>query len=270
MTYTVAEFTVNNSWWWTEELSETCRVSFPKWIWEISTSSWFCYKDLSRCTVTCYDARSHVTMHGHMSRCSVTCHDARSRVTMHGHMSRCSVTCHDARSRVTMLGHMNVKCLCFRTYSRFLVSRNVHRLSETNASNLSHYYSWYDLCVLGNFRLWLAAVGSIGPPRKQRLFHGWWIWRRDGPRNGMWFLFWGFWIFTVETVCAVRIVTVPWVVTKNEPPKHFAKLQFLIAILINVQVSWDVNRIFRKSVVPPSSGVPICGHYTFYDWREGR
>jgi hypothetical protein len=30
MTYTIAVCTVNNSWWWTEELSETCRVSFPK------------------------------------------------------------------------------------------------------------------------------------------------------------------------------------------------------------------------------------------------
>jgi hypothetical protein len=30
MTYTIAECTVNNTWWWTEELSETCRVSFPK------------------------------------------------------------------------------------------------------------------------------------------------------------------------------------------------------------------------------------------------
>jgi hypothetical protein len=28
MTHTIAECTVNNSWWWTEELSETCRVSF--------------------------------------------------------------------------------------------------------------------------------------------------------------------------------------------------------------------------------------------------
>jgi len=27
MTYTIAECTVTNSWWWTEELSETCRVS---------------------------------------------------------------------------------------------------------------------------------------------------------------------------------------------------------------------------------------------------
>jgi hypothetical protein len=30
MAYTIAECAVNNSWWWTEELSETWRVSFPK------------------------------------------------------------------------------------------------------------------------------------------------------------------------------------------------------------------------------------------------
>jgi hypothetical protein len=28
ITYTTAECTVNNSWWWTEKLSETCRVLF--------------------------------------------------------------------------------------------------------------------------------------------------------------------------------------------------------------------------------------------------
>jgi len=28
VTYTIAVCTVKNSWWWTEELSETCRVSF--------------------------------------------------------------------------------------------------------------------------------------------------------------------------------------------------------------------------------------------------
>jgi hypothetical protein len=27
-TYTIAECAVKNSWWWTEELSETCRISF--------------------------------------------------------------------------------------------------------------------------------------------------------------------------------------------------------------------------------------------------
>jgi len=43
MTYTIAVCTVNNSWWWTEELSETCRVSFQNKIWEISASSWFHY-----------------------------------------------------------------------------------------------------------------------------------------------------------------------------------------------------------------------------------
>jgi len=44
MTYTIAVFTVKTSWWWTEELYETCRVFFQKWIWEISSSILFCYK----------------------------------------------------------------------------------------------------------------------------------------------------------------------------------------------------------------------------------
>jgi len=52
MTYTVAVCTVKNSWWWTEELSETCRILFQKQIWEFSTSRWFYSKNLSRCTVT--------------------------------------------------------------------------------------------------------------------------------------------------------------------------------------------------------------------------
>jgi len=47
MTYTIAVCTVKNSWWRTEELSETCRVLFQKWIWEINASSWFYYKNLS-------------------------------------------------------------------------------------------------------------------------------------------------------------------------------------------------------------------------------
>jgi len=44
ITYTIAVCTVKNSWWWTEELSETCRVSLQEWIWEIRASSWFYYK----------------------------------------------------------------------------------------------------------------------------------------------------------------------------------------------------------------------------------
>jgi hypothetical protein len=34
-------YTVKNSWWWTEKLSETCRVSFQEYNYEISASSWF-------------------------------------------------------------------------------------------------------------------------------------------------------------------------------------------------------------------------------------
>ena len=52
MTYTTAVCAVKDSWWWTEELSETWRVLFQKQIWEISASSWLYYKNLSRCTVT--------------------------------------------------------------------------------------------------------------------------------------------------------------------------------------------------------------------------
>ena len=47
MTYTIVVCTVKNSWWWTKELSETCRVLFLKYIWEISASSWFYYKNCS-------------------------------------------------------------------------------------------------------------------------------------------------------------------------------------------------------------------------------
>jgi len=52
MTYTIAMCTEKTCWWWTEELSETCRILFLKYIWEISVSSWFYYKNLSRWTVS--------------------------------------------------------------------------------------------------------------------------------------------------------------------------------------------------------------------------
>ena len=40
-TYNIAACTVQNSWWWTEELSETGGILFQKQIWEISASIWF-------------------------------------------------------------------------------------------------------------------------------------------------------------------------------------------------------------------------------------
>jgi hypothetical protein len=54
MTYTIAECTVNNSWWWTEELSETCRVSFQNKL-----------EKLVHLVV--FIIRKFVTMHGHMN-----------------------------------------------------------------------------------------------------------------------------------------------------------------------------------------------------------
>jgi hypothetical protein len=53
--YTIAVCTVENSWWWTEELSQTCRVLFQtKKKFESSASSWFYYMKF-------------IKMHGHMN-----------------------------------------------------------------------------------------------------------------------------------------------------------------------------------------------------------
>jgi len=52
MSYTIAVCTMKNSWWWTEELSETCGVSFQEYIWEINASRWFYYKKLEGQVVT--------------------------------------------------------------------------------------------------------------------------------------------------------------------------------------------------------------------------
>ena len=42
-----------NSWWWAEELPETCRASCQRKSGKIGVSGWFYYKEI------CYDARSH-------------------------------------------------------------------------------------------------------------------------------------------------------------------------------------------------------------------
>jgi hypothetical protein len=54
MTYTIAECTVNNSWWWTEELYETCRVSFQN-------------KFEKLVYLVGFIIRKFVTIHGHMN-----------------------------------------------------------------------------------------------------------------------------------------------------------------------------------------------------------
>jgi hypothetical protein len=52
MTYNSAVCIVKNSWWWTEELSETCRVSFQNKFEKLVI--WFFYH------------KEFITMHGHM------------------------------------------------------------------------------------------------------------------------------------------------------------------------------------------------------------
>jgi len=52
MTYSIAVCTVKYSWWWTEELSETCRVSYQTKIEKSVHLVGFIRWNLSRCTVT--------------------------------------------------------------------------------------------------------------------------------------------------------------------------------------------------------------------------
>ena len=52
VTYTIAVCTVENSWWWTEELSETCRVSFQNKFEKLVYLVGFIIRNLSWCTVT--------------------------------------------------------------------------------------------------------------------------------------------------------------------------------------------------------------------------
>ena len=135
-----------NSWWWTDELSETCRVSWQnKFVKLVQIVGFITNKfvtmhgHMSRCTVICHDARSHVTLHGHMSRCKVTCYDALSHVTMHGHMLRCTVTCHDALSHVTMHGHM-LRCTvtCHDARSHVTMHGHMSRCTVTCHDARSH------------------------------------------------------------------------------------------------------------------------------------
>jgi len=69
MTYTIAVCTAKNSWRWTEELTETCRVLFQKYIWEISTSSWFYYK---KYTAASYVKRKELHKHNCNSYTNIT------------------------------------------------------------------------------------------------------------------------------------------------------------------------------------------------------
>ena len=52
MTYTSAECTVENSWWWTEELPETCRVSWQNKFGKLVRLLVLLKRNLLRCTVT--------------------------------------------------------------------------------------------------------------------------------------------------------------------------------------------------------------------------
>ena len=56
----VAQCTVDNSWWWAQKMSETCRVLWQNKFWMFNASSWLFYTRL-------------ITMHGHILNIDATC-----------------------------------------------------------------------------------------------------------------------------------------------------------------------------------------------------
>ena len=62
MTYTIAVCTVKNSWWWTEDLSETSRVSFQNKFEKLVHLIGFIIRNLSRCTLT-WKSKMYKTSH---------------------------------------------------------------------------------------------------------------------------------------------------------------------------------------------------------------
>jgi len=70
MTHTIAVRTVENSWWQTEELSKTCRVSFQNGIfWEVGASSWLYYKKF----ITLHGYMNVKAVHNNNNACSILC-----------------------------------------------------------------------------------------------------------------------------------------------------------------------------------------------------
>jgi hypothetical protein len=69
MTYTTAVYTVNSSWWWTDELYETCEISFQN-------------KFEKLVHMLGFIIRKFVTMHGHMN--VKLCHSIRSKLILSG------------------------------------------------------------------------------------------------------------------------------------------------------------------------------------------
>ena len=62
--------TVSDSWWWTERLSETCRVLFQNKInLRYCASGWFYYRNILRCTVLRTSTQIHGYLTSALNRC---------------------------------------------------------------------------------------------------------------------------------------------------------------------------------------------------------
>jgi len=93
----------SSSWWWTEELSETCRVLFWKWNWVISASGWFYHKNF-------------IMMHSHMNVKFVDAKQQRKHISIGTPQKNCSKpTWQYGMSKYAEIWHITWLCVEWKT-----------------------------------------------------------------------------------------------------------------------------------------------------------
>jgi hypothetical protein len=154
MTYTFAECTVNNSWWWTEELSETCRVSFQN-------------KFEKLVHLVGFITKKFVMTHGHMNIKNICIHTRKAYVFK-------NIVCYEIYYDV-----IPVLCLPVKWCNN--VTNEIIMIRDKHTSCTSRYKGWVNMpCVIKCSRvmkyrtrrgkgrqLWLQHI----LPRKERILH---------------------------------------------------------------------------------------------------
>jgi hypothetical protein len=107
----------------------------------------------------CHDARSHVTMHGHMSRCTVTCHDARSHKTLEIKSSVTIEHTPTTNHQIETVSNLREYYFCFTQHSSENVSFHVIAYSGSSidiSSGNRHLFLRYNIIVNGSVqcRIW--------------------------------------------------------------------------------------------------------------------
>jgi len=154
MTYTTAVCTVKNSWWWTVELSETCRVLFQKLIREISASSQFYYMNSPYSFIACTGTTLHLTLP--QFSVPIHCSCMKTRIRM-------SLFC------VAKSSELKKTAVTSKSAKSFNITMQFQNILKDCKVNITHYY-WnnlythhYKTHLAGYLLHWLCTINRLSP-----------------------------------------------------------------------------------------------------------